>query len=96
MNFKVIGNRVVIKQVDAEEKTARGIVLPDSAKEKPFEGEVVAVGPGRVLENGAREDLQVKAGDRVIFSKFGGIEVKVDGEDYLVLRQDDILIILEK
>ena len=96
MNFKVIGNRVVIKQLDAEEKTASGIVLPDSAKEKPFEGEVVAVGPGRVLENGDREDLQVKAGDRVIFSKFGGIEVKVDGETYLVLRQDDILIILEK
>lgn len=96
MNFKVIGNRVVIKQLDAEEKTASGIVLPDSAKEKPFEGEVVAVGPGRVLENGDREDLQVKAGDKVIFSKFGGIEVKVDGETYLVLRQDDILIILEK
>ncbi|AMP20113.1 co-chaperone GroES [endosymbiont 'TC1' of Trimyema compressum] len=96
MNFKVIGNRVVIKQLDAEEKTASGIVLPDSAKEKPFEGEVIAVGPGRVLENGDREDLQVKAGDRVIFSKFGGIEVKVDGENYLVLRQDDILIILEK
>ena len=96
MNFKVIENRVVIKQLDAEEKTASGIVLPDSAKEKPFEGEVVAVGPGRVLENGDREDLQVEAGDRVIFSKFGGIEVKVDGETYLVLRQDDILIILEK
>ena len=96
MNFKVIGNRVVIKQLDAEEKTASGIVLPDSAKEKPFEGEVIAVAPGRVLENGDREDLQVKAGDRVIFSKFGGIEVKVDGETYLVLRQDDILIILEK
>lgn len=96
MNFKVIGNRVVVKQLDAEEKTASGIVLPDSAKEKPFEGEVIAVGPGRVLENGEKEDLQVKSGDKVIFSKFGGTEVKIDGETYLVLRQDDILIILEK
>ena len=96
MNFKVIGNRVVIKQLEAEEKTASGIVLPDSAKEKPLEGEVIAVGPGKVLENGDRESLQVKAGDKVIFSKFGGTEVKVDGETYLVLRQDDILIILEK
>lgn len=94
MNVKVVGNRVVIKQLESEEKTASGILLPDTAKEKPFEGEVIAVGPGRVLENGEYETMEVKAGDKVVFSKYGGIEVKLEGEDYLVLRQDDVLVIL--
>lgn len=94
MNIKVVGNRVVVKQLESEEKTASGILLPDTAKEKPFEGEVIAVGPGRVLENGEYETMEVKAGDKVVFSKYGGIEVKLEGEDYLVLRQDDILVIL--
>lgn len=94
MNIKVVGNRVVVKQLESEDKTASGILLPDTAKEKPFEGEVIAVGPGRVLENGEYETMEVKAGDKVVFSKYGGIEVKLEGEDYLVLRQDDILVIL--
>lgn len=94
MNIKVVGNRVMVKQLESEDKTASGILLPDTAKEKPFEGEVVAVGPGKVLENGEYETMEVKTGDRVVFSKYGGIEVKLDGEDYLVLRQDDVLVIL--
>lgn len=94
MNIKVVGNRVVVKQVESEDKTASGILLPDTAKEKPFEGEVIAVGPGKVLDNGEYETMEVKAGDRVVFSKYGGVEVKLEGEDYLVLRQDDILVIL--
>ncbi len=95
MSFKVVGNRVVVRQTESVEKTASGILLPDTAKEKPFEGEVVAVGPGRTLEDGTREVMDVKAGDRVIFSKYGGLEVKIDDVDYLVLRQDDILVILD-
>lgn len=95
MSIKVVGNRVVVKQLESEDKTASGILLPDTAKEKPFEGEVIAIGPGRVLENGKYETMEVKAGDKVVFSKYGGVEVKLEGEDYLVLRQDDILVILD-
>ena len=95
MCFKVVGNRVVVRQTESVEKTASGILLPDTAKEKPFEGEVVAVGPGRTLEDGTREVMDVKAGDKVIFSNYGGLEVKIDNVDYLVLRQDDILVILD-
>ena len=95
MSFKVVGNRVVVRQTESVEKTASGILLPDTAKEKPCEGEVVAVGPGRTLEDGTREVMDVKAGDKVIFSKYGGLEVKIDNVDYLVLRQDDILVILD-
>ena len=95
MSFKVVGNRVVVRQTESVEKTASGILLPDTAKEKPFEGEVVAVGPGRTLEDGTREIMDVKARDKVIFSKYGGLEVKIDNVDYLVLRQDDILVILD-
>ena len=94
MDFKVVGNRVVVKQLDSVEKTESGILLPDTAKEKPFEGKVIAVGPGRVLEDGQREVMEVKAGDKVIFSKYGGVEVKIGGVEYMVLRQDDILVIL--
>ena len=95
MSFKVVGNRVVVRQTESVEKTASGILLPDTAKEKPFEGEVVAVGPGRTLEDGTREVMDVKAGDKVILSKYGGLEVKIDNVDYLVLRQDEILVILD-
>ena len=91
MNIKPLGDRVVIKVLEAEEKTPSGIVLPDKAKEKPQEGEVVAVGTGKVLDNGTRIDLDVKVGDKIIFSKYAGTEVKVSGEEYLILRQDDIL-----
>jgi len=97
MKINPLGDRVVIKVLASEEKTKSGIVLPDTAKEKPQEGEVVAVGPGRVLESGERAALEVKVGDRVIYSKYSGTEVKIDGEEYLILNGDrDILAIVAK
>jgi len=95
MNLKPLGDRVVVKVLEAEEKTASGIVLPDKAKEKPQEGEVMAVGSGKVLDNGTKLDMEVKVGDKVIFSRFAGTDVKVDGEEYLIMRQDDILALVE-
>ncbi len=92
--LKPLGDRVVIELVESEEKTASGIVLPGSAQEKPQEGKVVAVGTGRVLENGERVALEVSVGDRIIFSKYSGTEVKYGGTEYLVLREDDILAII--
>lgn len=92
--LKPLGDRVVIELVQAEEKTASGIVLPDTAKEKPQEGKVVAVGTGRVLENGERVALEVAAGNRIIFSKYAGTEVKYEGADYLILRESDILAVI--
>lgn len=94
MNIKPLGDRVVIKALAGEEKTASGIVLPDTAKEKPQEGEVVAVGSGKLLDNGQKVDLEVKVGDRVIYSKYAGTEVKVAGEEYLILSERDILAAL--
>lgn len=94
--LKPLGDRIVVKAVTAEEKTKGGIVLPDTAKEKPQEGEVVAVGPGRVLDNGQRVAPEVKVGDRVIYAKYGGTEVKLDGVEYLILRESDVLAIVEK
>ena len=91
MNIKPLADRVVIKVLEAEEKTASGIVLPDKAKEKPQEGEVIAVGGGRILENGTRVEMDVKVGDRILFSKYAGTEIKLDGKEYLIMRQDDIL-----
>jgi len=93
--IKPLEDRIVIKQVEAEQTTASGLVIPDSAKEKPQEGEVVAVGPGRVADSGTRIPLDVNVGDTVIYSKFGGTEVKVGGDDYLVLSARDILAIVE-
>ncbi|WP_379971489.1 co-chaperone GroES [Ectobacillus sp. sgz5001026] len=92
--LKPLGDRVVIELVEAEEKTASGIVLPDSAKEKPQEGKIVAVGTGRVLENGATVALEVAVGDRIIFSKYSGTEVKYEGAEYLILRESDILAVI--
>ncbi|MDS9473175.1 co-chaperone GroES [Sporosarcina pasteurii] len=92
--LKPLGDRIVIELVEAEEKTSSGIVLPDSAKEKPQEGKVVAAGTGRVLENGQRIDLEVKEGDRIIFSKYSGTEVKYEGNEYLILRETDVLAII--
>ena len=90
MKIKPLGDRVVIKPLEAEEKTASGIVLPDKAKEKPQEGEVMAVGTGRLLDNGTRVEMEVAVGDRVLFSKYAGTEIKIDGKEYLIMRQDDI------
>ncbi|QUG43060.1 co-chaperone GroES [Psychrobacillus sp. INOP01] len=92
--LRPLGDRIVIELIEAEEKTASGIVLPDSAKEKPQEGNVVATGTGRVLENGTRVELDVKEGDRIIFSKYSGTEVKYDNNDYLILRESDVLAII--
>ncbi|TDA69964.1 MAG: co-chaperone GroES [Clostridia bacterium] len=93
--LKPLDDRVIIKTIEQEEKTQAGIVLPDTAKEKPQEGEVKAVGPGRMLENGNRVPPTVKVGDRVLFAKYSGTEVKVEGEEYLIMRESDILAIKE-
>jgi chaperonin GroES len=92
--LRPLGDRIIIELVESEEKTASGIVLPDSAKEKPQEGKVVAVGTGRVLESGERVALEVTVGDRIIFSKYGGTEVKYQGAEYLILRESDILAVV--
>jgi chaperonin GroES len=92
--LKPLGDRVVIEAISKDETTVSGIVLPDSAKEKPQEGRVIAVGSGRVADNGERIALEVKDGDKVIFSKYAGTEVKVDNKEYLVLRESDILAII--
>ncbi|MCF8055638.1 MAG: co-chaperone GroES [Desulfocapsa sp.] len=95
MKIRPLNDRVLVKRLKEEEKTAGGIIIPDSAKEKPAEGEVISVGPGKVADNGERTALQVKEGDMVLFSKYGGTDVKLDGEDFLIMREDDILGIVE-
>ncbi|MDD5382957.1 MAG: co-chaperone GroES [Candidatus Margulisbacteria bacterium] len=92
-NLTPIGDRVVVKPEPEEQKTKSGIVLPDSAKEKPSEGTVVAVGSGRILDNGQKVPLEVKIGDKIIYSKYGGTEVKIDNEEYIILSERDILAI---
>ncbi|MFD2444205.1 co-chaperone GroES [Bacillus sp. CGMCC 1.16607] len=92
--LKPLGDRIVIELVESEEKTASGILLPDSAKEKPQEAKVVAVGTGRVLDNGERVALEVSTGDRIIFSKYAGTEVKYQGTEYLIIRENDILAVV--
>jgi chaperonin GroES len=94
MNLKPLADRVVVKVLEADETTASGIVIPDKAKEKPQEGKVMAVGTGKVLDNGNKVEMEVKVGDKVIFSRYAGTEVKVEGEEYLILRQDDILALV--
>lgn len=95
MHFKPLHDRVLVKRVDVEEKTKSGIIIPDTAKEKPQEGEVVAVGPGIRNENGTVTPLDVKKGDRILFGKWSGTEIKLDGQDYLVMKESDIVGILE-
>ncbi|MEN6370533.1 MAG: co-chaperone GroES [Armatimonadota bacterium] len=93
--LKPLSDRIIAKATGAEEVTKGGIVLPDTAKEKPQEGEVIAVGPGRLLDSGKTVPMDVKVGDKIIYSKYGGTEVKVGGEEYIILRQDDVLAVLE-
>jgi len=93
--IKPLGDRVVVKPLPMEERTKGGIVRPDTAKEKPQKGEVVAVGPGRLLDNGQRVAIDLKAGDKVLYSKYAGNEVKIDDVEYLILRESDILGIIE-
>jgi len=95
MAFRPLGDRVLIKRVEEETKTKGGIIIPDTAKEKPQEGEVVAVGPGARDEDGKRIEMDVKAGDRVLFGKWSGTEVKVDGEDLMIMKESDILGIVD-
>jgi chaperonin GroES len=95
-NIRPLQDRVIVKRVKEEEKTKGGIIIPDTAKEKPIEGEVIAVGNGKVQEDGKVRPLDVKVGDRVLFGKYSGTEVKLDGEEHLILREDDILGIIEK
>ena len=89
--IRPLQDRILVKRLEGEEKTKGGIIIPDSAKEKPQEGEIVAVGNGKVLENGTKQQLDVKVGDKVLFSKYAGTEVKLDGEEYTIMREDDIL-----
>ena len=95
MKFRPLHDRVVVKRIDAEEKSAGGIIIPDTAKEKPMEGEVVAAGPGARNEQGQVVALDVKAGDRVLFGKWSGTEVKIDGEELLIMKESDIMGIVE-
>lgn len=93
-NIRPLGDKVVVQVLEADEKSAGGIILPDTAKKRPTEGNVIAVGNGRVLDNGQRNQLTVKVGDRVLFSKYGGNEVTVDGEEYTILDEDQIYAII--
>ena len=95
MNFRPLHDRVVVRRIEAEEKTAGGIIIPDTAKEKPIEGEVVAAGPGARNEQGQIVALDVKAGDRILFGKWSGTEVKIDGEELLIMKESDIMGIVE-
>lgn len=95
MALKPLGDRLVLKPVEAEEKTAGGIVLPDSAKEKPQKGEVIAVGPGKVADNGKTVAMDVKVGDVVYYGKYSGNEIKIGGDQFVILRQDDVLAVVE-
>ena len=94
-NIRPLQDRVIIKRVQEEEKTKGGIIIPDTAKEKPIEATVLAVGNGKVLEDGTVRKLDVKEGDRILFGKYSGTEVKIEGEDHLILREDDILGVIE-
>ena len=95
MKIRPLNDRILVKRLEEEGKTAGGIIIPDSAKEKPAEGEIVAVGPGKMNDKGERTTMDVKPGDRVLFSKYGGTDVKIEGDDYLIMREDDILGVVE-
>jgi chaperonin GroES len=96
MNIRPLHDRIIVKRLESEEKTKGGIIIPDSAKEKPIEGEIIAVGNGKILEDGSVRKLEVKAGDRVLFGKYSGTEVKLDGEERLIMREDDILCVIDR
>ncbi len=96
MKIRPLQDRILVKRLESEEKTAGGIIIPDSAKEKPMEGEVISVGRGKLLENGTMQQPDLKVGDKILFSKYAGSEVKIDGAEHLVMKEDDILGVLEK
>ena len=95
MKIRPLQDRIIVKRVEEEEKTKGGIIIPDTAKEKPIEGKVIAVGNGKVQEDGKVRPLDVKAGDRILFSKYAGTEIKIEGEEHLIMREDDILGVIE-
>ena len=94
MNVKPLSDRVIVKALEAEEKTAGGIIIPDNAKEKPQKGEVVAVGPGKIADSGQKIAMELKKGDKVLYGKYSGTEVTVDGKEYLIMRESDILAVI--
>jgi chaperonin GroES len=96
MKIRPLGDKVLVERVEAESKTAGGIVLPDTAKEKPQRGKVISVGEGKMLENGTRKEIQVKKGDLVLFTSYAGTEIKIDGKEYLIMDESDIMAVIEK
>ena len=95
MKIRPLYDRVIVKRVEEEETTKGGIIIPDTAKEKPIEGKVVAVGNGKVLENGEKVPLDVKKGDKILFGKYAGTEIKIEGEEHIIMREDDIIAVVE-
>jgi chaperonin GroES len=95
MHVRPLHDRVLIKRVEEKEVVKGGIIIPDTAKEKPMEGEIVAAGPGKILEDGKRSAMDVKAGDRILFGKYAGTEIKIDEQDYVIMREEEILAVLE-
>jgi chaperonin GroES len=96
MKIRPLQDRIIVKRVEEEEKTKGGIIIPDTAKEKPMEGRVIAVGNGKILEDGKVRPLDIKAGDRILFTKYSGTEVKIEGEEHLIIREEDVLGVIEK
>ncbi|MBS2032875.1 MAG: co-chaperone GroES [Deltaproteobacteria bacterium] len=96
MKIRPLQDRIIVKRMEEEEKTKGGIIIPDSAKEKPLEGKVIAAGNGKILEDGKVRPLDVKVGDRVLFGKYAGTEIKIEGEEHLMLREEDVLGVIEK
>jgi len=95
MKVRPLHDRVIVKRIEEEEMTKGGIIIPDTAKEKPIEGKVVAVGAGKILENGKKQPLEVKKGNRILFGKYAGTEINIEGEEHLIMREDDIIAIVE-
>lgn len=95
LNLRPLGDRVIVKPLPQEEVTKGGVILPDTAKEKPMQGEVIAVGTGKILENGTKVPMEVKAGDRVLYGKYSGTEVKIEGDEYLIVKESEILAIMQ-
>ena len=95
MNVRPLHDRIIVERIEEEEQSSGGIIIPDTAKEKPQEGEVIAVGNGKVLDNGTKIAMEVKVGDKILFGKYSGQEIKIDGEEYLIMREDEVLAVLD-
>ena len=95
MKVKPLHDRIIVKRLEEEEKTKGGIIIPDTAKEKPFEGKVIAVGDGKIKEDGTKIPMELKKGDRILFAKYAGTDIKIDGEDHLIMKEDDVLAVIQ-